>query len=232
MSLRPHARVTGCVLVCRRVTGCVLMESAVRLASKLTAADLSPSRPEEIRALRVLPALHSLKLATFMPLSPLVWCLPPSITSLALTGFFLDPASTSRSALKTMFSRLPLLNTMRVEDMPISPLLQGLLDAGVDALPRLHRVEFAQYAIDNSALFPDLLRRFLHKFSATVVRVEFSHRTGPDDEHFDSTWTLVRGFCRHPRVELDFGEPLRVHASDDDSESEAELDTDPHDTDE
>lgn len=110
--------------------------------------------------------------------------------------------------------------------MEIAPLLQGMLDAGVPALPSLSCVHF-----DNSAvggLDNDLLRRFMHKFSETIVRFEFSHDLGGHllTDHYE----LARRFGRWPRVEVEpepTDDPPSPHSSDDESESEVEVEEEP-----
>ena len=181
-----------------RRTDC-LLKSAVQLAAQLTTVrcQLHADAHRFLRGLWFAPVLASLKLEgmDWDPLGPLIWNVPPAICELVVQ-FALDA---SRSALKTLFSRLRQLRLLRTECLDIVPVLQGMLDAGAPALPLLARVVFRDGCV--AGLTVDLLRRFLHRFPLVTVRFESSI-----PRHNDSS--LAAMFAGWPRVE--FQRPLAM----------------------
>ena len=158
-----------------------LLPSAVAHARSLRSVWLHLSQGAAVaaRALQLAPALSSLTLQPIHsrePIGPLIWCVPPTLTELTLFQIQLFEAAKQtlaifRSALKTLLLRLPLLHTLRTEyGMDLTPLLQGILDAGVRALPQLRRV-----VTDSHRLLADV--------SPSELQVEAAERTSSGQAH-------------------------------------------------
>lgn len=196
-----------------------------------------------LRVLRLAPALTSLEFACkalFLDdraLAELVCCLPPTLTHLGLLHAEIPP-DLPRPLTKALFSRTPLLQSLRVESR-FGPFLRGLLDAGLVALPNLRRVRLYNFNPDDFSYsvdpIPPLLRRFVHRFPEVTVRLDLS---GAEWEDPKQVAALQRQYG--PRVNLYpadmrpggpaiwHGSPSSPHASDDEEDSDVEEWTDPH----
>lgn len=208
-----------------------LCKSAVTQARALTDAIIADnSDPHSIRALASAPNLTRLQLTGNGtgpdPCRKLILCLPPSLQSLDLR-FDTNVTVLPRPALKALFQRMPLLQSLRTS-LARAPLLQGMLDAGVLFLAMLRRVELIRF--DPESISRDLLRRFLHRFPQVHVGL-----TAQSPDQFDDAW---RRFGEWPRVQvkpLSWPEgPPSPHASDDESgcdvEALADHDEDDHES--
>lgn len=130
-----------------------LLKSALSQATGFVIATVvEPQRARSIRAIRSAPALRKLVLSAgseemfddldgdpIVPLGSLMWNVPTTITILELQRFSVEPEFTPRS--KALFLRTPALRKLCLVDMAAQPMLRGLLDAGVSALPDLRLVE-------------------------------------------------------------------------------------------
>ena len=218
----------------------VLLPSAVATASKLATLRMEVSGgmfPDgSLRALHSAPSLASLSFDFDNPEFPreLVWCLPPTLTHLGLWNVHI-PRDVSRSLVKALVSRTPLLSSLHLAFVSVEATLRGLLHAGATALPSLHSVEFGcvtpddfSVGIDPDPLEP-IFRRFLRHFPSTTVRIEFLEEYWEDPEELRVVQTRYAGW---PTVEMYWmdtrvGGPLRSHPSDDDTGSDVEELEDP-----
>lgn len=158
--------------------------------------------------------------------------MPRSLTELHLHGLAVERTLTPRSMLKAMFTRLPELRFLCAAFMEMAPLLQGMLDAGADALPHLRRVQCDNGSVEKLVEAHALLRRYLHKFPA--VHVHFDYTLDLDDGRPDAK-VIAHHYGRWPRVTVDpapGNPPPSPHASDDEPESDVEPAADPHEAEE
>ena len=161
-----------------------LLESAVAQATKLTTTTLFMWMGQEwlARGIRAAPALITLELcvspqlqdAGVESLAPLIWLMPPTLTALRLHAPF--PCFLSRAAVKTMFVRFLILRTVLDPAM----LIQGMLDAGLSALPDLRRVEFGERHRQREESASSLPAPISHCYRALRIRAPKGCEAGKD----------------------------------------------------
>lgn len=211
----------------------LLLKSAVAKARRLTSVCVlvDPQDARFLRALRVAPSLTDLHLRPAeedgqvqgQPFGDLAWCLPPTLRSLSLNDFDASEEAAPRSALKAFFQRTPLLRELHTSWMLLAPLIQGMLDAGVEALPMLRHVECANLWKDG--LTAPLLRRFLHRFPKVHVDLFLPENNALELDEYQ----FIATFSDWPRVSVDpmpSNGPPSPHASDDESGSDVEAASD------
>ena len=190
-----------------------------------------------LRALRLAPSLEGLCLRFCKPHSPLppelLWCIPPTLRYLTLWQIDL-PIGMSRPLLKTLFSHIPMLSTLRLSSVSIETTLRGLLDAGAAALPALLAVQFEHMQPHHFLGHPRnslerIFRRFVRRFPHVTVRIEFEDHSWDDPDELHALQLRYAGW---PTVEMyssnsgdRVGGPPCSDTSDDEDRSDAEVET-------
>ena len=196
-----------------------LIDAAVLRASNLTGIFFaSITADHRLRALRLAPALRHIHLQppTTGSLKRFCFIVPPTLERLTLDSFG-EEACGSRATLKAFFTRAPRLQSIELSRCCVESFFQGMLDAGVGALPVLRRVWFApQVGFDESepAVEPSLLRRFLHRFPQVTVTISL------DDSLLYAEAETRFGLWERVEVKIKKDPPPSPHASDDDEGSE------------
>ena len=237
----PHLSSLALFVDAKSDSPCVRLDSAASQATKLTRVELwvrVMGNRSVYRGLRAAPALSSIDvfLSTKFrserdSLALLIWLMRPSLTELRLNVPFTIPMT--RSAVKTMFVRLPQIRTLRTGLDP-AMLIQGMLDAGISALPDLRRVNFDDGIVEARSL----LRRFLRKFSTVTVQFHLVSPQQTSKDKYEAFCAFQRAVGSWPRVEVTpalttlgtEGAPS-PHPSDDEAESDVELDVEPNEPD-
>lgn len=145
------------------------------------------------------------------PAELLVGALPPSVTELSLFYFqrVRDAWDADRPQIRSALSCIPLLRTLEIAQSFVTPILRGLLDAGVDALPNLTAVNIRDIIIPHESVedfsmcgYPHL-RRFLRRFRNCAVSLEVILKTHSDwDCNSDLSAEHIVRYQRWPRVTL------------------------------